>query len=164
MNEISIVSDATSLIILGKLERYDLLRNIFKKIIIPQEVMREISKKTDGVYEKIIENHFFEIKKITNIALLSLLDGILDRGECEAIILANELNHLLLIDEKKGRSVAKGMGLNIIGLIGILLLNIKKGALSKKESIEIFTAIKNLNFRVSKTLEKHFLLELKKIQ
>lgn len=37
-----------------------------------------------------------------------------------------ELNLILLIDEKKGRNIAKNMGLEIIGLLGILIL-IRKG-------------------------------------
>ena len=60
----SIVSDTTTLIILGKLGRYDLLENLFSKIYIPQEVMREISIKSDGVYEEIEKNSLFETQKI----------------------------------------------------------------------------------------------------
>lgn len=153
----SIVSDTTTLIILGKLDRYDLLENLFTKIYIPQEVMLEVSKKSDGVYEKIVSHHLFERKYISNLVLFGLLDGLLDAGESEAIVLANELNLILLIDEKKGRTVAKNMGLEIIGLLGILILNVKKKNISKDEAVVILKEIQVLNFRVSKRLKESFL-------
>jgi predicted nucleic acid-binding protein len=50
----SIVSDTTALIILGKLDRFDLLGNIFQKIYIPKSVFSELSQKDDGI-EKMIK-------------------------------------------------------------------------------------------------------------
>ena len=153
----SIVSDTTTLIILGKLGRYDLLENLFSKIYLPQEVMREVSIKSDGVDEEIEKNELFEVKEITDIALFTLLDGILDRGESQAIVLAKELGLVLLIDEKKGRSIAKNMGLDIIGLLGVLILNVKKENILKEEAIVTLEEIKRLKFRVSEKLEESFL-------
>ena len=154
----SIVSDTTTLIILGKLGRYDLLENLFSKIYIPQEVMKEIKIKSDGVYEEIEKNNLFETKEITDMALFTLLDGILDKGESEAIVLAKELDLILLIDEKKGRGIAKNMGLEIIGLLGILIFNVKKSLISNKEAVVILEEIKGLKFRVSQKLEESFLM------
>ena len=152
----TIVSDTTTLIILGKIDRYDLLKNLFSKIYIPSVLAKEISAKSDGVYEKIKANSFFEVKEISNIELLKILDGLLDRGEIEAIILAKELNLILLIDEKKGRKIAKDMGLNIIGLLGVLILNVKKDFISTDEAFSILNEIKSMKFRVSKKLEEEF--------
>jgi len=153
----SIVSDASTLIVLGKLNRYNLLENLFTKIYIPQAVLIEVSKKSDGVYEKIASHSLFERKYISNLVLIRFLDGILDDGESEAIVLASELKIILLIDEKKGRAVAKNMGLEIIGLLGVLILNVKKKYISKEEAVEILKEIQGLNFRVSKRLEESFL-------
>ena len=153
----SIVSNTTTLIILGKLKRYDLLENLFSKIYIPKEVLKEISIKSDGIYEEIEKNSLFETKEISNISLLNLLEGILDKGESQAIVLAKELNLILLIDEKKGRNIAKDMGLDIIGLLGILILNVKKNLITNKEAQILLKDIKGLKFRVSKKLEENFL-------
>ena len=153
----SIVSDSTTLIVLGRIERYDLLENLFGKIYIPSEVMREVSRKSDGVSRQIMAHTLFEIKSITDRNTLKLLDGLLDKGESEAIVLARELQCILLIDEKKGRTVAKTMGLDMIGLLGVLIVNVKREAITRTEAIEILNKIKNEKFRVSKKLEAHFL-------
>jgi len=152
----SIVSDATTLIVLGKLNRYDLLENLFTKIYVPRAVLIEVSKKSDGVYEKIASHSLFERKQISNLVLLGFLDGILDAGESEAIVLASEMKIILLIDEKKGRAVAKNMGLEIIGLLGVLILNVKKKYISKEEAVGILKEMQGMNFRVSKRLVESF--------
>lgn len=46
-----------------------------------------------------------------------------DRGEAEAIALAEELHaDHLLIDERKGRRLAQQQGLPVVGLLGVVLL------------------------------------------
>lgn len=46
----------------------------------------------------------------------------LDSGESEAIILADEKkSDALLMDEHRGRQVAKKVGISITGIIGILI-------------------------------------------
>jgi len=153
----SIVSDTTTLIVLGKIGRFDLLEKLFSKIYIPKEVFLEIAKKSDGIVDMIDNNTLFEVTELSNLSLLKILDGILDKGESEAIVLAKELNLMLIIDEKKGRAIAKSMGLDIIGLLGILILNVKKEFISKSEALNILEDIKKEGFRISNTLEESFL-------
>jgi len=157
----SIVSDTTTLIILGKIRRYDLLENLFETIYIPSEVIKEVAKKSDGIEKLIQENNLFGIKEIRNFSLLQILDGILDKGESEAIVLAKELELMLIIDEKKGRAIAKNMGLDIIGLLGIIILNSKRGFLSSNEAVTLLEDIKTAGFRIASKLEENFLKTIK---
>jgi len=57
---------------------------------------------------------------------------------------------------KKGRKIAKDMGLSIIGLLGVLILNVKKGFISRDEAFSILNEIKKMKFRVAKRLEEEF--------
>ncbi|HIO97637.1 MAG TPA: DUF3368 domain-containing protein, partial [Leucothrix sp.] len=76
----------------------------------------------------------------------------LDLGESESILLAKNENLPLIIDEKKGRSVAAEFGLKTIGLIGILLIFKKRGQLSNDEITDIVNDLRKVEFRVSDSL------------
>ncbi len=149
----AIVSDSTTIIVLLNIDRVDILSNIFSKIYIPVKVYDEIV-----IDEKIILNDsFFIKKKIKDKILQKLLLKRLDAGESEAIVLSREMNLSLIIDEKKGRKVARNMGINIFGLIGLLIINYKNGELSSQETINVFLEAKKVGFRVGTKLEDDFL-------
>jgi predicted nucleic acid-binding protein len=124
-----IISDSTTLIVLFDLNRLDLLSNIFTRIIIPDAVYKEISVKSS-----IVLPSFIKVQQVKECEVLELLKNLLDLGESEAIALALELNLPLIIDEKKGRKIALREGIKIIGLLGIVYLNIKKETITQKEA------------------------------
>ncbi len=124
-----VISDSTTLIILFDLDRMELLSNLFSQILIPEVVYKEISVKHD-----IVLPEFIEVVSVKENETLNLLKQLLDEGESEAIALALERKSKLIIDEKKGRKIALAQGLEIIGLLGIVYLNIKREFLSKKEA------------------------------
>ena len=149
----AIVSDSTTIIILLNIDRVDILSNIFNKVYIPVKVYDEIV-----IDEKIIlDDNFFIKKEIKDKSLQKLLLKRLDAGESEAIVLSGEMNLSLIIDEKKGRKVARNMGINIFGLIGLLIINYKNGQLSSQEAVALFFEAKKAGFRVSTKLEDDFL-------
>ncbi|MCV6606983.1 MAG: hypothetical protein OIF32_02130 [Campylobacterales bacterium] len=142
-----IVSDSTTLIILSDLKRLDLLENLFDKILIPSSVYKEVN-----VYGTFQLNDFIEIVDVKESELLESLKRLLDLGESEAIALAKERNLPLIIDEKKGRKIALNLDLKILGLLGIIYLNIKREFLTKQEAKEFLQqAVKN-GYRISKKL------------
>ena len=142
-----IVSDSTTLIILFDLNRIELLSNLFPKIIIPSAVYDEISVK------RVIElPAFISVQKAQDTDVLKSLKQLLDLGESEAIALALELESKLIIDEKKGRKIAMRQGLEIIGLLGIVYLNIKKGFISKEEAKGFLDEALNHGYRISQQL------------
>ncbi|MBU1668451.1 DUF3368 domain-containing protein [bacterium] len=147
-----IVSDSTTLIILFDLNRMELLSNLFPNIIIPSAVYSEISVK-----RSIELPTFITIQKPKESETLETLKLVLDLGESEAIVLALELQSKLIIDEKKGRKIAMGQGLKIIGLLGIIYLNIKKEFLTKKEAKEFLDSALSHGYRISpKVIEGMF--------
>ena len=143
-----IVSNSTTLIILLDQRRMDLLENLFKKVYLPVGVWEEVTGKGEVELPP-----FFEMCPVEPLEELKLL---LERGEGEAITLAIKKGLPLIIDEKKGRRIARNYGVKIIGLVGILILNIERGFLGKEEGIEFLAKIRKEGFRVSDKLVKEF--------
>ena len=142
-----IISDSTTLIILFDLNRIELLSNLFPKIIIPLAVYEEITIK-----KSLVLPEFISVQEPKECEILETLKLILDLGESEAIALALELDSKLIIDEKKGRKIAMRQGLEIIGLLGIVYLNVKKGFLSKEEAKLFLDEAVNHGYRISQGL------------
>ena len=124
------------------------------KTVIPIEVYEEISieEKDKRFLDAQIETRSLEVMTYENKLLFSELNILLDKGESASIALALEKNLPLIIDEKKGRSVAQNMGIEIIGLIGVLRFLYCNGKITKKRTEEILEKLNNSSFRVSKKL------------
>jgi len=81
----------------------------------------------------------------------------LDRGELEAIVLAEELTaDLILIDEWDGRSEAKKRKLATIGTLRVLSDGAKRGLVDLENA---FMKLRKTNFRVSGKLLDSLLVE-----
>ncbi|MBX2928765.1 MAG: DUF3368 domain-containing protein [Saprospiraceae bacterium] len=116
-----VVSDTTAITNLIQINLLSVIHNLYGRLIIPQAVYDELSEFADQ--DKVLDDHsWIEVKTIDNRRLFQKLKKELDAGEAEAIVLGIELNaDLLVIDEIKGRRLAKENGLRIIGLVGILI-------------------------------------------
>jgi len=152
-----IVSDSTTLIVLNNLGKLDLLK-VFNQVYIPQKVYEEVNFKKNFILPD-----FIKVKKIETNELYFYLTKLLDEGESEAITLAKELNIPLIIDEKKGRKIAKNLNIKIVGLLGILYLNYKKGFITKEEIKSFLGDAINNGYRISQRLLDEFWNTLKQI-
>lgn len=102
-----VISNTTPLINLLKINKLELLKTLYGKVIVPYSVYLEIEEgKRKRYYSDIKSYSWIEIIELKNKESLKfLLD--LDKGEAETIALAQELNcDLALIDEKLGRRYA----------------------------------------------------------
>jgi hypothetical protein len=118
-----IVSNASPLINISAIRKLDLLRKLYKQILIPAAVWDEIVIKGKGQpgSEAVRKANWIKKEPVQNVTLVETLGLTLDRGEAEAIALAKEKNaELLLIDEQLAKKVADHLSLNYIGLIGVL--------------------------------------------
>jgi len=150
-----IISDSTTLIILFDLERIELLENLFEKVYITPIVLDEISVKYP-----IVLPSFMKVMKLQDLTLFNELKMLLGSGEAEAIALAKEKNLSLIIDEKKGRRIAKGLELKVIGLLGVVYLNAKKGLLTKDEAREFIENAIEHGYRISRKMVDDVLKEV----
>lgn len=125
-----IVSDTTPLSELAKIGQLNLLRDVFGKLIIPQEVYREVTTGNHPAVAVVPSVDWIETRSIgipQKVLSLQASTG-LDLGECAAIVLAEELNATqILIDDRAARIVAESRNLAVIGTIGTLLLAKDRG-------------------------------------
>ncbi|MCX5809868.1 MAG: DUF3368 domain-containing protein [Proteobacteria bacterium] len=125
------VINTTPLISLAILDRLGLLDELFDEIIIPGAVFREataVRKRYAGQIKTWGREKVLNIKNMKEKAALEL---ILDEGESEVIVLAQEIGaNLVIIDENKARRVARLKMLETTGSIGILLYAKELGKVS----------------------------------
>ena len=129
-----VVSDSTPLITLMKATQLQILHELFGEIIVPEAVYDELTVNEKYFEEtKLIKiSEFIRVISVEDRKSVSLLQRAagLDLGESEAIIFAENNNaDLLLVDEALGRRVAKSMGIEIMGSIGVLVSAFRKGFL-----------------------------------
>ncbi len=120
MNSV-IVSDTTSLIVLEKLSSLGLLCKLFDQVLIPAVVLAELQAGSPNITALLEDTPCFVVMDVPASKRLAALLLLLDAGEANAIELATSLNLPLIIDERKGRQIAKQFGIRITGFAGLLI-------------------------------------------
>lgn len=133
-----VISDTTPIISLMKANRLDLLKKLYGKVLIPNAVYKELTENATFAKEaKMIKDiDYLTVVAVENKKSVSVLRNVtgLDAGESEALIMYDEQKaDLLLMDEHKGRSVAKQLNVRHIGTVGVLLLAYDKGVIQQDD-------------------------------
>jgi predicted nucleic acid-binding protein len=143
----TVVADASCLIVLKNIDEFSLLEKIFGELLITPEVESEFGLELPN-WIKVESARDFERQKVLRL--------VLDSGEASSIALCLEQeNSLLIIDERKGRGIAKELNLRIIGTIGILIEAKKLGLIDSPENI--LDKLQNAGFRISKQLSDNLI-------
>lgn len=109
-----IICDTTCLIALERIQSLEILKQTFPSICTTPEIRDEFGSHLP---------EWIAIRKVTNKEVQLVIEKILDKGEASAIALTLETpDSVLIIDEKKGRSIAKDYNINIIGTLKLLLI------------------------------------------
>lgn len=150
-----IVADTTPIISLIKIGMLELYKSMYGEVIIPEAVFNELVSNSSMSNEADIirKSKFLKINKIENEFAVKLLQKQLNlgAGESEAIVLADTLKaDLLVIDERKARGIAKSMGINITGTLGILVDAKRKNRIEKLKPL--LDGLINSNIRISEKL------------
>ena len=104
---------------------------------------------------KYLNADWIKRRSIKNIQLQQQLLTTVDEGESEAIVLAKEIHaDLLMIDERKGTSLPRSLGIKTIGLL--LLLSKEKKIVPFVRPI-LDQLISQTTFRIDKTLYENVL-------
>lgn len=124
---VSDTSPITALLTIGQLE---LLRQLFGEVVIPPAVRVELERGHPSFPD------WLQVRQVRDQTLASAYERFVDRGEAEAIALAQELNaDRLLIDERKGRRLAQEAGIPVLGLVGVVLLAKQGGLISSARNL-----------------------------
>ncbi|MTJ15390.1 DUF3368 domain-containing protein [Anabaena sp. UHCC 0187] len=152
-----IVSDTSPITNLAAINQLDLLQKLYTGIVIPTAVYNEMVRAGKIVPGAVEVQTLSWIQKQSvvdsqRVILIQETQENIDLGEAEAIVLALELKaDLLLMDERRGRIVATSYGLQITGLLGVLL-QAKRKMLIPAVKILMNQLIEQADFRVSDQL------------
>jgi len=116
-----LVADCSALIALATCDGLHLLDRLFGSVVVPEAVYRE-AVISDKPQARQLQAYLHGRVKMIDPSYPILLDGVSDLGETEAMILYRQLAaDRLLIDDRRGRRVARINGIKIIGSLGVLL-------------------------------------------
>lgn len=121
-----VVSNTSPILNLAIIGRLALLRQQFPEIHIPPAVLDELRIEADlpgsQAVREGLEQGWLKVAEVKDRPFVHLLQREVDHGEAEAIALAIQLQaEWTLLDEREGRCLAKGLGLRVTGVLGILL-------------------------------------------
>lgn len=152
-----VVSDTSPITNLAGIGQLDLLRQLYSNLIIPTAVYNEmvgVDKVVPGAVE-VQTLPWIQTQAVADseeVTAIQQSQENIDLGEAEAIVLTLELKaDLLLMDERRGRAVATSYGLNVTGLLGILLQAKRNGLISDVKPV-MDQLIEQVDFRVSSQL------------
>jgi predicted nucleic acid-binding protein len=142
-----IISDTSSLIALTNIGELELLKKVYEEVVITPEIGEEYGLETPD---------WIRIEKIEDIQKFKLLNLELDKGESSGITLALENeSSLLIIDEKKGRGIAKKLGIKITGILGVMIRAKEIGVINRVKPL--IEKLEKVDFRMSERLKNQIL-------
>ena len=162
-----VVSDTTPLISLMKASRLNVLATLFHEVLIPEAVFSELTAnpRFQAEADQIRKAPYIKVVTVSEQKAVDILrrSSGLDLGESEAIVFADDQKaDVLLMDEAKGRKVAKAMGLYIMGTVGVLLFAFEKNVLTDSEVKKALEQLQQADRRIGDELIQYALRKLSK--
>ena len=130
-----VVADTGPLIGLARIEHLGLLRRLYEQIIVPPAVHGELALDSGRPGATVLSGAFragwITVEAVTDSALVRDLAQLLGPGEAEAVALAGQTGaRFLLVDDARGRRVARSREIPVVGLAGVLLAGKSQGAIA----------------------------------
>ena len=149
-----VIADAGPLIALARIGKLHLLRELYGEVHIPLQVLAElrVSENRPGAKNLTAALDAGWLRAAPEVFTAEEVSQLpLDPGEAQAILIA-ERRHLrfLLMDEHRGRQLAKQHGLAVVGLGGVLLIAKQTGCIDAVAPL--LDQLQSVGYRLSKTL------------
>lgn len=135
-----IVSNTSPLLNLAIIGQLALLCQQFGEIWVPPTVIEEL-RVEEGLpgshaVREAMETGWLQVREVDDRALVKILQRDLDKGEAGAIALALQVKaERILLDEREGRRVARSLGLEVTGVLGVLLRARQEGHLASLQEV-----------------------------
>lgn len=142
------VFDTSPIIVLSKLGLLDKAFSLFEEVEIPSGVLEEINRKSNTVYQEI---HYFISNKKVKVEDCKKLFPRLGLGESSAIWLALHKNKIVVLDDRKARSFARDLGLQVIGTLVIIYKLYKDSVLGVNKEI-IYNRLREIGFYLDRNI------------
>lgn len=116
-----LVADASALIALATCDSLALLETLFGNVLVSEAVFSEVTA-TDKPQSVRLQTYLHGKVRSVDMQRFVYLDAFADAGETQAMLLYKEVAaDYLLIDDRRGRKVAKINQIRTIGSLGVLL-------------------------------------------
>jgi len=128
-----VVSNTSPMTNLAAIGQVAILHQLYGVVYIPEAVYRELrAGESRGDHPPFLEMaDWIQVRAVPLESLQSLAPYRLDRGEAEAIALAERMQaDLLLMDERIGRRCARERNLRVVGLLGTLIVAKQRGLIT----------------------------------
>lgn len=143
-----VISDTSCLIVLDRIGLLEILSELFGEIWITKEIALEYGEPLPD---------WIAVQEANEEQCSRILRLNVDRGEAStmALYLEQKEQALLVIDEKKGRMIARDLGIRIIGTLGILVSAKRSGLIENFE--EVIDKLEEAEFRLFPALRRQLL-------
>lgn len=147
-----VVVDTSCLIALTRINHLDLLHEVYNNLIVTPKIKEEY---------KFEPPKWIEVRSFKQGKDYLVINRLVDAGEASAInyFLENK-NSLLVIDDSKGRKLAKKLDIKVTGTLGILVKAKEEGIINLVKPY--LDTLEKIDFRFSENLKRTILILLVK--
>lgn len=146
----TVISDTSPLNYLVLIGLQDTLPALFGQVLIPEAVRHELCSPAAPQPVKDFVHSWPSWLDCRSVSQVPPALQNLDPGEQEAIALAQSVGaSLVLLDEKKGRRVARDLGLSVSGTLGVLDLAARRGLMDLEDALK---RLERTSFRTTQRL------------
>ncbi len=140
----NVISNSSCLITLDNIGMMSILRELYGRIYITEEVFDEFGRSLAD---------WIEIKEVSDRKYLQILNNLIDLGEASTIALSLEIeDSLMILDDQKARKLAKNLDLRFTGLLGVILKAKQEGIINSVKAV--LEKLKCAKFRISEAMEE----------
>jgi predicted nucleic acid-binding protein len=158
--KVTVVCNSSPLISLSSTGLLRLLKAIYGRIIVPDEVFHEVTEKGIGRpgEGEVRKADWIEVASVTNEDMLRRCREIVSSTDATVVALAKERDaDLVIVDDRELREFAESEGLSITGTVGILLIA-KERRLIQSVKVEMENLVKQ-GLRISTSVYQEVLTQ-----